>query len=144
MKSSRTALELVLAQNKRRYYMPEVFAAAGYTYNIDKSGKGTELGISIPGIDFPGPADDHEWNVSLNFNMPLYEGGGRSADIEKTLADLKTLENTKIRISQLIEQRTRNALFNLSRSWPQYFSQQKSHGPGRKKSGAGSGHVFPG
>ena len=126
IEKQQATLELVLAQNKRRYYMPEVFAAAGYNYNIDKSGEGTELGITIPGIDLPGPADDHEWNVSLNVNMPLYEGGGRSSDIEKTLADLKTLENTKIRVNQLVEQRTRSALFNLSKSWPNIFLSKKA------------------
>ena len=126
LEKQKTVLELVLTQSKRKNYMPEIFVAGGYAYNIDKSGKGTELGLDIPGIDLPGPPDDHEWNVSLNVSLPIYEGGGRSADIEKTLADMKALENTKTRVDQLIEQRTRGALFNLSRSWPNIFLSKKA------------------
>jgi len=120
------ALELVLAQIKRRHYMPKISAGAAYTYNVDKSGKGAEAGLNIPGIDLPGPADDHEWSIALDISLPLYEGGARSVDIKKTRADIKALKNTKTRISQLIEQRTRSAIFNLSRSWPNIFLSKKA------------------
>ncbi|MDM8537208.1 TolC family protein, partial [Desulfobacterales bacterium HSG17] len=115
-----------LAQVKQRHYMPEISAMGQYTYNVDKSGKGAESGLSIPGIDLPGPADDHEWSIALDISLPIYEGGARSADIKKIRADIRALENTKIRINQLIEQRTRSSIFNISRSWSNIFLSKKA------------------
>lgn len=118
------ARKLELVRLKRRYYLPTAFAAANYTHRLEESGEGTglDLGIPIPGLTSP---DDHEWSVSLDFTLPLYEGGGRAADIRRALAELRRAQNTKERIRQLIGQRTRTAVFNLSRAWPNIFLSRK-------------------
>lgn len=119
------ALDLELARQDRRLFVPSVTAAAGYTYLADKSGKGVDFDI---GFDLPGlpSRDDHEWSVSLDLSMPLYEGGGRSADIQRARSERNRITHIKLRTRQLLEQRVRTTVFNLSRSWPNIFLNRKA------------------
>ncbi len=115
--------KLVLARLGRRYYLPKVTAGASYTRNIDKAGEGVGPAIDIPGLSSP---DDNEWAVSLEVTLPFYEGGGRAADIRRATAELNRLVHTRERTRQLIEQRTRSAIFSLSKSWPNIFLTRKA------------------
>lgn len=125
------ALNRELALQKRRYFVPTVSAAAGYTHNLDKTGKGVDFDI---GFDLPGlpEKDDHEWSVSVDLSLPLYEGGGRSAEIQRARAALTRMEHIKERTRQLLSQRARSAVFALSHSWPNIFLNRKAAGQASK------------
>lgn len=125
------ALHRELAQQERRYFVPTVSAVAGYTYNLDASGKGVafDIGVDIPGLP---TKDDHEWSVSVDLRLPLYEGGGRSADIQRARVALNRMEHIKKRTRQLLAQRARTAVFTLSQSWPNIFLNRKAAGRASK------------
>ncbi|MDX9788054.1 MAG: TolC family protein [Desulfobacterales bacterium] len=131
IEKERLALNLELAQQQRRYFVPTVSAAAGYTYNLDKSGKGAnfDIGFELPGLP---SQDDHEWSLSLNLTLPLYEGGAKSADIQRAGAMLNRIHHIRQRTCRLLEQRARTAVFNLSQSWPNIFLNRKAAGQAAK------------
>ncbi|GBC64145.1 hypothetical protein DENIS_5163 [Desulfonema ishimotonii] len=129
------SLTLTLDRLKRRYYTPTVRAEAAYVWNGDISGKGAGSvlsGLTIPGLDLPDAPDDHEWGVSLKLTLPLFEGGGRAADVGKARADLMRLQYARIQTRQMIEQRVRTSVYALSRSWPDIFLARKAADRARK------------
>ncbi|MEM8962124.1 MAG: TolC family protein [Acidobacteriota bacterium] len=88
----------------RRFVLPSVFAEASYTELIDDP------------EGFFSPQDD-TFSVSLNINFPLFEGGGRRADLAAAEADLDALERQRDQVAELIEQRMRTAMHGVESSF---------------------------
>lgn len=132
------ARRLIMARLKRRYYMPTITAAASYTNRLIESGEGTEFGLVLPGAGLSLPSsDDNEWSLTVDFTLPLFEGGGRAADIQTARAGIAQASSTREKIWQFIEQRTRSAVFALAKSWPSIFLFRKAS----KKAGENLNHV---
>jgi outer membrane protein len=105
--------ELRLAQLRRRYWAPTIFAQASYSTRL-----------TGPSDDLPS-LDDDWWTVELGLSYPLFEGGLRRADIVKARAGLETLKRRRALAAELIEQRTRTAIQAAESSFPRVrFSRQ--------------------
>jgi outer membrane protein TolC len=62
---------------------------------LAKGGAGTQqLSFTIPGTtrQIGGVTDDTEWTAALTASMPLYRGGARSADIDRTRSELERID----------------------------------------------------
>ncbi|NIP98555.1 MAG: hypothetical protein GWO24_36155, partial [Akkermansiaceae bacterium] len=65
------AQELVLAQRKRTYFMPRLFAQFDYRHYLDRefAGAGT-----LPGGGSAGDPEDEVWTFAVAANLPVFEG----------------------------------------------------------------------
>lgn len=106
---------------ERRLYLPTVALQAELQQRLAKGGEGESSGLSLPpdvpfDINFP-TFDDTFWSVGVNVSLPLYEGGGRYAEIRKAEAELARLQQQRASVAQRVEQRMRSALQTVSASW---------------------------
>lgn len=106
---------------KRSYWSPNIFVN-GYAGNtFSKSGEGSNFNSSaVPdslSSIFEEP-DDSRWGVSLNIDIPFFEGGAKSAAKIKALETKNQLMFFKYDIQNQISENIRAALFNLGASHP--------------------------
>lgn len=108
---------------RRVLFLPTVAAAASLDHFFLSGGAGTETGggqFPPPESDFdravagaltsiPSP-DDWNWTVGVSVSLPLFEGGGRYADLRRSRAELLRLEADRAAAAQRVEQRVRSAL----------------------------------
>lgn len=76
--------------------------------------------INIPGvgnIQFGSMPKDFSWNVGLNLKLPLFEGAGRFAEVERASIEIKKLEYEKSSLKNKIEQTIRSALHKSGASF---------------------------
>lgn len=92
------AAGIQLRRRKRAYYVPRLGVRTGY----DRS---TNTGDILPA----GYAN--EWSMGLEFTLPLFEGGRRSAEIDRQQAVVRQLEAQRDLALQIIEQ---EALSNVN------------------------------
>lgn len=106
---------------ERRLYVPTVGLQAEVTQRLAKGGEGAESGLQLPDdlpIDLSFPTiDDTFWSVGVNVTLPLYEGGGRFAEIRKAEADLMRIQHQRAATRQRVEQRMRASLQQVSASY---------------------------
>lgn len=106
------ATDLTLGMLTRRWYVPEVFAELEYRNQLGGSG------------DLPSP-NDNFYTFQLGFAYPLFEGGGRAADIDKGKAEELALQNRLELVRELVEQRIRTAERATESSFPRIrFARQ--------------------
>lgn len=98
--------ERELAAIRRERFIPTASLSGEAAHVFDRWGEGSDL----PGLD---PLDD-QWSVSVNLSWPLYEGGAQSANKQKVLVQLKSLEQQMTVLHQTLEQNTREAVFNAT------------------------------
>jgi outer membrane protein TolC len=107
------AQEIRLAQLRRRYGLPTVFAEASYSSRL-----------AGPSDDLPSVDDDY-YTFILGLSYPIFEGGLKRADINKALADLQALQSQRDLAAELVEQRTRTAIQRCESSFPRIrFSRE--------------------
>jgi outer membrane protein TolC len=112
------AQRITLNQARRRYIVPEVGVSFTYDHVLDEEFEGeltTDEGMAT---------DDDEWMLAVQATLPLFQGGGRHFAILRARAQLDTLEETRQRAAQLIEQRARTAFYAISSSYPNLRLQQ--------------------
>ncbi|MGA1871852.1 MAG: ABC transporter substrate binding protein [bacterium] len=112
------SLERKLASFKKERFVPTVGLGAQADHVFSRSGAGS----SVPGVD---PEDD-TWNVSINFNLPLFQGGAVNTNIQKTKIEINTLNNQKNQLLQFIELNVHNAVLDLSEKRVNLQSSRKS------------------
>ena len=116
------AQRLVLGQLRRAGWMPRVSAAASYDWVADEHFAGPSLTeqLSSAGLPLPPPRgpDDEEWMVGLSASLPLFEGGGRAAQVERAAATLAEIAATREDARQQTELGIRTTVWNLQHAQP--------------------------
>ncbi len=96
------AKERELKSVRRETWLPQFSVGGQYTSNLGQSGVG---GGPLAGQDI----DD--WNVSVQATIPLFNGGGRRADISRASLELMQLRALRISAAQKVEERIRLQLY---------------------------------
>ena len=80
----------LLQSNKRAFYTPTIAAVADYDYPITIVNPGEPL--PIPGIEInPNP----KWNAAVVVQIPIFSGGSRKHQAQKTEIGLYQLQENK-------------------------------------------------
>lgn len=100
---------------RRSFVVPDLSLRADLSHRFSESGKGVDsplddfLPVALP------RANDTDWSVGLNLTLPLFSGGGRTAELRQAEAELERLRTERRALADRIEQRIRSAL-QLARS----------------------------
>ena len=101
------AAQETLANAKRRArYLPTIGLQAGYDHVIDRRTAGPDLTASLTRFGFPieaTDAPDHEWNVALVAEIPLFDGGRRRAGAARAQAGVQRLDALRTEVQQQTE-----------------------------------------
>lgn len=99
--------ERELKTNKRAYWSPTV-TLQGQVFNVLDENRLTGL-----------PAEgDTEWALGVNISLPLYEGGGKSAQVSGARYALEQNRTQYDATSERVEQRIRATLHRIKASYP--------------------------
>ena len=128
------AAEIELAQKERRFYVPTVGASFDYTRELSREdpelifGPGETAPQVPPGMagpdigseinDLVSDRDRNEWRVALELKLPLFQGGKRFHDVDRSQATLSRLRSQRTQAAQLLEQQVRSAVYDLQSSQP--------------------------
>jgi len=102
------ARERVLISAKRDYWLPTFSLQGSVTELFADSGTGTRNQAAID-------LNNTEWSAGVYATLPLFEGGGKGANLRKTREELARLKIQRDATAQRIEQRIHNAI-NLTRT----------------------------
>lgn len=105
---------------RNAFFLPTIALQAQGSHILAEGGAGTNgPGINLPSniiTQFPGvenafpEADETFWNIGLNFRFPIFMGGSRTAERQKSGLELKQLDIEMEQTYQLIEQNIRTRL----------------------------------
>ncbi len=99
--------EISLGQKERAFYMPDIGANFEYANTFHRSS-------DYNPVLWP---DDSAWFVSVNAEIPIFEGGERIFDVMRQQAVVRNLQYTRDYTRQLVQQRILNSLYQLSASY---------------------------
>jgi len=102
---------------QRKFYQPTIVVGGEYKRFLDKSGEGA---VAM------GEYDNTDWSVAIKANMPIYEGGKRSAELNIEKADLRKTYHQKAKVTKLVKQRMIVALENAKTAHESYMLAQES------------------
>ena len=103
------AQERLLLSSSRRRYAPTVAASAGLTQRFDRRGAGTTSAS-------PTPPNGTEWFAGVTLSIPLLEGGGAVAEIQRQSAEVLRLERERDDVRNRIAQRATASLHLMGAS----------------------------
>jgi len=107
------AQERALLSSKRSYWAPTVALFGDWTHRLAQSDEGSDPASPVPGLLLP---DDTDWNVGVQFSLPLFEGGARKAEVRRGTETLEALRRDRESLQEKIELRIRAALFRIAAS----------------------------
>ncbi len=113
--------EALYASAKKSYWSPNVFVNGKIGNTFSRSGEGSDFNAaSLPGNlgDLVNEPEDTAWALSLNIDLPFYEGGAKSASKIKALETRNQLTFYKYHVKNQISENIRSALMDLSASYP--------------------------
>ncbi len=96
------AQERLLKSNRRAFYLPTVAFGANYEYPISIVNPGAPL--PIPGLEID---INPTWNAAFNVSIPLFAGGSRKFQKEKTAVGLYQLHDQQKDVNNLLELQVR-------------------------------------
>lgn len=108
------AQELVINQSRRRFVVPEVGVSFNFDHTFSKTLAAGDS-ASPPPFVLPEGKDD-TWMFAAVANWPLFEGGGKVADLRKAQAEVRRLREVRRQTEQYIAQRVYEALLASSSS----------------------------
>ena len=98
----------------RSFFLPDLGLSAGADYLLGKGGAGSETPAPTPGIE---AANDLTWQVAISASLPLFTGGKRSAQLQRSLLELEQLRYQKRNLENQLEQGIRIAMAQLGASF---------------------------
>lgn len=96
------AQERLLKSNKRSFYLPTVAFGANYEYPLATVNPGEPL--PIPGVEIN---INPTWNAAFNVSIPLFSGGSRKFEKQKTEVGLYQLQDQQKDVKNLLELQVR-------------------------------------
>ncbi len=99
--------ERQLASNRQAYWSPEISLNGQVSQTIDEHPK---LTSSSEG--------ESDWQVSLNFSIPLYQGGGKKSRVSQSNYQLQQLKLQKDFVKDQVENNIRVSLHAIQASYP--------------------------
>jgi outer membrane protein TolC len=104
------AQQRILLRAKRAVWLPTISLQADVTEIFSEEGEGSESSLSglLP-VSVP-EADDTDWTVSILATLPLFEGGAKKAEINRSVEELGRLKLERASVAERIEERIRSAL----------------------------------
>lgn len=102
-------LDRQLQLNKRSFFTPTLALQAGVDNKLWTGGAGSDVAPN-PGAP---TQNDITWNVGLNVSLPLFKGGQRRLDLERTTIQKKQIEYQLRDIDQQLELGIRAQLISL-------------------------------
>lgn len=96
------AQERLLKSNQRSFYMPTLAFGANYDYPIATVNPGAPL--PIPGVEIN---NNPTWNAAFNVSIPLFAGGSRKFEKQKTEVGLYQLQAQQKDVNNLLELQVR-------------------------------------
>jgi len=96
-----------LTAAKRSFYLPD-FDLLGGIDITDRRGAGSEL---PPGLN------NTDWVVGINASIPIFQGGGRIARVNRAQRQVEELSLQREAVSQRVEQRIRSSLETANASF---------------------------
>ena len=105
------ARERILISAKRDYWLPTFSLQGNVTELFADGGAGTRDQAAID-------LNDTEWSAGVFATLPLFEGGGKGANLRKTREELSGLKIFRNATAQRIEQRIHNAVNKTRTSYP--------------------------
>lgn len=107
------ARKRVLVSSKREFWLPTIELQGSVTEMLDKSGDGSEF--SGPGTEV---ADDTSWSVGVSATLPLFSGGGKSAELRQSREEIARLDMERKATAERVRQRTLIAMNRVRASYP--------------------------
>lgn len=99
--------EISLDQKQRAFYVPDVSANFNYTNTFHRSSE----------YNPPLPPDDNAWQVTVEAELPIFEGGSRVFDVIRQKSVVRSLQYVRDLRRQQVQQRILNALYALGASY---------------------------
>ncbi|MFO8045694.1 MAG: TolC family protein [Halomonas sp.] len=137
----RHAVQRELTSRRRAFWLPEVGLEARYTSELSRGGEGdrapwespspaVQLGVGAlesVGVSLPETGGD-QWSVGVSARLPLYAGGRRSIERDRTAARLEqvALEDADARLG--LEARLRAASVELVAAWRRITLREAAQG----------------
>ncbi len=106
------ARKRLLVSSKREFWLPTIELQGSVSEMFDKSGDGSEFPA---GSDYP---DDTSWSVGVSATLPLFSGGGKSAELRQSREEIVKLETERKATAERISQRTLIAMNKVRASYP--------------------------
>lgn len=102
-----------LVSAKREFWLPTVELKGSVTEMFDKGGDGSEFPPSPLGVP-----DDTSWAVGVSASLPLFSGGGKSAELRRSREEIARLDAERQATAHRISQRTLVAMNRIRASYP--------------------------
>ncbi len=106
------AQERLLKSNKRAFYLPTVAFGANYEYPVAIVNPGEAP--PIPGLNI---MNEPTWNAAFNLSIPIFAGGSRRFQQERTQIGLYQLQDQQKEVNNLLELQVRANVQVLNASY---------------------------
>ncbi len=115
---------------RRSRFLPQVALEAEYGYQLYEGGEGSDgAGGSFPGFQ---PADDENWQLGIQAELPLFTGGRQRAQVDQAVANLQQLSQQRLGLNEQLRSRMQSALIATSSSQPAIrLAQQAAEAAGQ-------------
>ncbi|MBD3896038.1 TolC family protein [Halomonas sp. ML-15] len=128
--AGREAAQRELVSRRRAFWAPEVGLQVSYERELYRDGSGDsapwesddaqlQAGVAVledAGVSFPETGSD-EWSVAISARLPLYAGGRRSLDRERSARQLESVTLREEEARQGLETQLRAASIALAAAW---------------------------
>jgi outer membrane protein TolC len=127
---AKKAQAITVEQKARRPLVPRIGLSVGYQRVLENDYAGPTLieQLAVRGEIPPPPLqlDRDEWNLQVTASLPLFTGGGLSADLRKARSDLRQLNLGAENARDGIVARAQATFYALESSYPSIELAQRS------------------
>lgn len=116
IKMAIAANDRLLLSQERAFYTPSVFLSSQADYNLASYSSADPRDIPDLGGFFP-ETNKVGWNVAVGMQLPIFQGGRRKAEIEKTAVQSLQLQNQETDLRNQLRLRLRASLENARTSY---------------------------
>jgi outer membrane protein len=119
------AQERLLQSRSRAFYVPTLGLNAQSGYNIYQGGYEATTPPQFEGL-LPEPITGVTWSVGVGLNLPLFQGGSRSAQKQQATVDLARLRDRRQDLQNQLELRIRSSLATAGASFAEIGLARKA------------------